>query len=146
MKIDEQAYRYVYEMQPLDRAALVKQRVPAAMIAPIAADMGISKEKFAKIAGLSLATVNPKSSNKSLLSLADSEIVVGVVKLIGQVDLIVSQSGDPIGFKAPAWFRQFIEEPVNALGGIEPAYLLDTTDGREAISELLFQIQSGAYA
>lgn len=146
MKIDEQAYRQVYEMQPLDRAALVKQRVPALMIAPIAADMGISKKKFAKIVGLSLATVNPRSSNKSLLSLTDSDLFVGVVKLIGQVDSIVNQSGAPVGFSAPAWFRQFIEQPVKALGGIKPAHLLDTTDGREAISQLLSQMQSGAYA
>ena len=36
--------------------------------------------------------------------------------------------------------------PRAALGGLTPQSLLDTADGREAVSTLLYQMKSGAYA
>ena len=80
------------------------------------------------------------------MSVDGSERLVGLAKLIGQVETIVKQSGKPVGFKPAKWFSEWIEQPAAALGGHMPADLLDTSDGREAVAKLLAQMQSGAYA
>lgn len=144
--IPKQGYRFVYDMQPVDRASLVKSGVPSTVVTSISDDMGVTKDKFVRITGLSLATLNRKIANQKALSADESERLVGLVKLIGQVDAIVKESGDPKGFKPAKWFSEWIEQPAKPLGGRKPQDLLDTNDGREAVSKLLSQMQSGAYA
>jgi uncharacterized protein (DUF2384 family) len=80
------------------------------------------------------------------MSTAESERVIGLSKLIGQVPAMVAESGDPEGFDAAKWFAAWIAEPAPALGGRKPEELLETADGREAVSKLLAQMQSGAFA
>lgn len=75
-----------------------------------------------------------------------SEWLVGYSKLIGQVEAIARQSGNPQGFDSAKWFAAWIAQPTAALGGRRPEELLDTADGCEAVSNLLAQMQSGAYA
>ena len=73
--------------------------------------------------------------------------LVGLSRLIGQVDAMVRESGEaPVGFDAARWFAAWMGEPVAALGGLRPQQLLDTADGREALATLLLQMRSGVYA
>lgn len=139
-------YYVLYDMQPVDRAGLVKGGVPSRFVGSISTDMGVTKDRFVKMTGLSKATINRKIANKSDLSADESERLVGLGKLIGQVESIVKESGSPEGFKAAKWFGDWIVQPAPALGGRKPEEFLDTSDGREAVSKLLAQIQSGAYA
>lgn len=146
MKLKNTGYHVFYDMRPVDRAGLVKSGVPSRMVGLISTDMGMSKDRFVKITGLSRATTNRKIASKTDFSVDESERLVGLIKLIGQVESIVRESGVPEGFKAAKWFSDWIEQPAPALGGLKPEELLDTSDGREAVSKLLSQIQSGAYA
>ncbi|MFN3458076.1 MAG: antitoxin Xre/MbcA/ParS toxin-binding domain-containing protein [Novosphingobium sp.] len=66
--------------------------------------------------------------------------------LIGQVEAIVAESGDPKGFDAPEWLSRWLREPLPALGGTPPVALLDTMEGQAMVAEALARIQSGAYA
>ena len=75
------------------------------------------------------------------------EKLVGVERLIGQVDAMVREAGAaPDDFDAARWFARWMADPVPALGGVAPQELLDTADGREAVSTLLYQMKSGVYA
>ena len=139
-------YYVLYDMQAVDRAGLVKSGVPSRFVGSISTDMGVTKDRFVKITGLSKATINRKIANKTDLSVDESERLVGLGKLIGQVESIVKESGSLEGFKAAKWFGDWIVQPAPALGGRKPEEFLDTSDGREAVSKLLAQIQSGAYA
>ena len=144
-------YQFVYDMQPVDRAHLVKRGVPSALARMISIDMGVTKDRFSQFTGMSISNVKRKISKnvtgpERALSRAESESMVGLARLIGQVKTIVNESGDSQGFNAAKWFGEWIEQPVKALGGQKPADLLDTADGRDAVSRLLAQMQSGAYA
>ena len=76
---------------------------------------------------------------------ADGERLLGVQRLIGQVDALVREAGEPgAGFDAARWFARWMADPVAALGGLAPQQLLDTADGREAVSTRLYQMTSGA--
>ena len=133
-------------MPSLDRADLVKRGAPSHMVGVISREMDISKERFVRIVGLPRATVTRKIASKTDLSADESERLVGLAKLIGQVESMVKESGAPAGFKPAKWFGEWIALPVPALGGRKPEEFLDTSDGREAIGKLLAQMQSGAYA
>ncbi|MFZ3141241.1 antitoxin Xre/MbcA/ParS toxin-binding domain-containing protein [Polaromonas sp.] len=69
-----------------------------------------------------------------------------LIELIGQVQAMVRESGAPAGFDPARWLGAWIGQPVPALGGRKPIEFLDTAEGRKAVSVLLSQMQSGAYA
>ena len=71
---------------------------------------------------------------------------IGVARLVGQVEAMVLESGDPAGFDAAAWVARWLTEPLPAFGGVRPAELMDTIEGQALVSSALAKTQSGAYA
>lgn len=136
----------VYVATPQDRIAIIKRGIPAARVGEISARMGIPKELLIESLGMSRATINRKAQANGLLSLAESERLLGVEYLIGQVATMVKESGDPSGFDAATWFGQWVQMPLPAVGNAKPATYMDTMEGQKLISDLLAMIQSGAYA
>lgn len=65
---------------------------------------------------------------------------------MGQVEQMVRESSDAEGFDAGKWVAGWLSQPLPALDRKSPATLMDTSEGRALISDLLAQIQSGAYA
>lgn len=70
----------------------------------------------------------------------------GVASLIGQVQTMIEESGNPEGFNAAEWVARWIDRPLPALGGQRPAELMDTSDGRVLVSNIVARMQSGAYS
>lgn len=143
----ESAQGGAFQLSALERAALVKRGVPARVVRDLSAAMGVSREQLMRVTGLARSTVERKLTARRTLSESESEKLVGLSRLIGQVDAMVRESGQPPdGFSAARWFAAWMAEPVPALGGLRPQELLDTADGREALGALLLQMKSGAYA
>lgn len=145
-KDSDNSFVCLYAMQPVDRADLIKERAPSAMVPIFSKEMDITKDRFVQIMGFSRSTMTRKIASKADLSVDESERLVGLAKLIGQVKTMVKESGNPDGFNPAKWLSGWMEQPAAALGGRKPEDLLDTSDGREAVSKLLSQMQSGAYA
>lgn len=139
-------YRMFFDMRPIDRAGVIKSGVPASVATKISKDMGFPRDRVVRLIGVPPATANRKLAQNADFSSDEGERIVGLTKLIGQVETIVRESGDPTGFEPAKWFSRWIETPVPALGGRKPEEFLDTSDGREAVSTLLAQMQSGAYS
>jgi putative toxin-antitoxin system antitoxin component (TIGR02293 family) len=136
----------VYSAEPSVRIVTIKRGVKADVFNRIARSMDRSKEQLGKTLGLSVTTVDRKAKAGEPLSAEQSERLVGIARLIGQVQTIVEQSGNPEGFDAARWLGQWLDEPLPALGGERPADLMDTAEGRGLVSNLLAMAQSGAYA
>lgn len=136
----------VYSLAPAERVALVKQGIPAGDVFKIAKTIGRPKERLMKVLGLPRATVDRKARAHQQLSIEHGERLIGFSKLVGQVQVMVQQSGDPTGFDAAKWLGQWFEKPLPALGGKCPAEYMDTSEGQQLISSLLAKMQSGAYA
>lgn len=136
----------IYDMQPIARVSLVKAGAPSSLLSSLSRGMDVPKDRLIKILGLSKSTVARKIAGQAAFSVGDSEKIVGLVKLVGQVEKMVMESGRPKGFDSAEWFGRWIEQPESALAGRKPSDLLDSSDGREAVSRLLAQMQSGAYA
>lgn len=144
---DEQLhFQDIYDMNPLDRVHIIRSGVHARVISYFAKSMDLSREHLSKTLGLSITTVDRKAKANARLTSEQSEPVVSMAKLIGQVQAIVQQSGDPDGFDAALWFAQWLDQPLPALGNSRPAEYMDTAEGRELLSNLIAHAQSGAYA
>ncbi len=135
-----------YQFNPQERIALIRQGIPASTISKLASRMGMSKEILLSSLGLSRATISRKEKDASVLSKDESERVLGVETLIGMVQTMVEQSGDPAGFDAARWVSNWLINPLPALAGATPASYLDTFEGQKLVAELLSMSQSGAYA
>lgn len=136
----------VFEATPMERIAIVKLGMKARDAKDILAQLAMPQGRTFEALNVSQATVNKKAAHDQLLSPNESERLLGVAKLVGQVQSMVSESGQPEGFSAAAWLSNWLLEPLPALGGQRPVDMMDTMEGQSLVANLLAQMQSGAYA
>jgi putative toxin-antitoxin system antitoxin component (TIGR02293 family) len=137
---------HAYRMDPQAKIEMIRNGVPAGRVSLLAARMNMGKEFLITSLGLSRATISRKERNQAVLSSDESERVLGVEHLIGMVQIMVEQSGNPEGFDAPQWLSGWLSNPLPALGGKTPASYMDTFEGQRLVADLLAMSQSGAYA
>jgi putative toxin-antitoxin system antitoxin component (TIGR02293 family) len=130
----------------LERVELVRAGVPAEVLIYLAEQMGISRERLYQTIGLPRSTGDRKVREGRVLDPDQGERVLGLARLIAQVERIVEESGDTEGFDAAGWVAQWLEDPLPALGGRRPGDLMDTAEGRSLVSNLIGQIQAASYA
>lgn len=140
------AYLDIYRATPVDRIRIIKAGVSASKAKRLISDLHFDQRVLLAALNLSTATVNRKAARDEPLTPDESERVVGVAKLVGQLQAMVEESGTSEGFDATAWLSQWLREPVPGLGGAKPVDLLDTMEGQALVSKTLAQMQSGAYA
>lgn len=136
----------MYHVDPQARIAMIRQGIPASTVGKLSSRMGMSKELLLSSLGLSRATISRKEKDATVLSRDESERVLGVEFLIGMVQTMVEQSGDPAGFDAARWVSDWLSKPLPALAGATPASYMDTFEGQKLVAELLSMSQSAAYA
>lgn len=130
----------------VERVEMVKAGLPASLLATLASDMQVPRERLYAWLGIPRTTANRKLRDGEPLSQDESERTLGLATLVGQVQRIVAESGSPDGFDAARWTAAWLDEPNAALGGQTPGGFMDTADGRTLVSGLVAQMQSGAYA
>lgn len=139
-------YSEIFRASPSDRIRLIREGVPARQAKRLIADLRVEQSILFDALNLKTATVNRKAARDEALSPEDGERVIGMARLVGQLEAILAESGDAEGFDAPAWLAQWLRAPLPALGGVRPIELLDTMEGQSLVSQALARIQSGAYA
>ncbi len=112
----------------------------------IIGDLSFAQGMAFEALNMSAATINRKAARDQTLSTDESERVIGVAKLIGQLVAMIEDSGDPGGFDVAAWLSRWLGEPLLALGGRLPLDLLDTMEGQALVGATLARMQTGAYA
>lgn len=76
----------------------------------------------------------------------DSIRLLGKARLIGRVQKMVAESGDPEGFDAAAWVAQWLETPLPAVGGETPEKFMGTAGGQALVTTILARMQWGSYS
>jgi len=145
---EDTPFRFVdlYRASPFDRISFIKQGVPARNVKLLSVYLHFDQSVMFEALNLKTATVNRKAVRDEKLSIEDGERVVGLAKLVGQLEAMLEDAGSEAGFDALAWMSRWLREPLPALGGGRPIDLLDTMEGQAVVSRALSQIQSGAYA
>lgn len=142
-------FRMAYHSSSADRIRVIKAGVSAKKVYALANAMNVSQDVMIKRLGLSKSTVSRKAQADDTLDADQGERVLGIAKLLGLVQTIVDESGDPDttkNFDAAQWFEVWLSQPNPALGGALPSTYLDTHEGQGILSTLIAQMQSGAYA
>jgi len=139
-------YVSLFREDPLAQVGLVKQGVAPKVIDGLAAGMNVSRDKLLDTLGLKRETIRRRTLKDEALSTEESSRVLGISRLIGQVQAIVEVSGNPEGFDAAAWVGNWLDRPLPALGGQRPAELMDTAEGQAVVANMILRSQSGAYA
>ena len=135
-----------YRLGPTDRIGVLRQGVPSSLVTETEARMHLSRQVLCRMMGLPVSTIQRRLTQKASLSLDESERLMGLHQLIGQVEAMVDEGGDPAGFDAGLWLADWLNRPNPALGQAPPADFLDTAEGRQLVSRLLGMMRSGAYA
>lgn len=136
----------LFQTSALERDSFVREGVPVGYVDSLADRLGESRSKLYILLRIPRATAARKKSENARLSVDSSDRVIGFAKLIGQVETIIQESGNPEGFDAAHWLKGWISRPLAALGNRRPEEFMDTSDGREMISQILARGQSGAYS
>lgn len=140
------SYLVVYRATPQERIEMIRRGIPAFEAKRLFADLSIGQGAGFEALRLATATVNKKVKQGGTLSPEESERILGFAKLVGQLEAMIQDSGDPANFDARAWMARWLTEPLPALGGARPADLLDTMEGQGLVAAALSKIQSGVYA
>ncbi len=138
-------YVHLFRAAPLDRIKMAKSGLPALQAKTIMSDLDIPAGSASRALNVPVSTLNRKTKMREALTQDESERVIGLARLIGQVQAMVDESGDPEGFDARKWTARWLGEPLPALGGARPLDLMDTMEGQTLVSDALARIQSGAY-
>ena len=139
-------YLSLFRASPLERIAIIRQGIPAEEAKQLFATLNIGQGAALASLNLSPATVNKKAKQGATLSPEESERVIGCARLVGQLESMIHESGDPKNFDAAVWIARWLTEPLPAFGGTRPADLMDTMEGQALVSSTLAKLQSGAYA
>lgn len=135
----------LFKMSPVDRVRVVKRGVTATTVVRIAKATGRPKDRVIHLLGLPRSTVDRKVRNNERLPIDQGERVLGFLKLVGQVQSMVEESGDPTDFDAARWVSSWLERPVPALGGKCPEEFMDTTEGQQVVAGLIAGARGGAF-
>jgi uncharacterized protein (DUF2384 family) len=139
-------YGKVFLASRAERFNLIDKGVPAQTLLSTIRDLGLTQDRTFKILGFPRSSILKKITARRVLERDESTLVVGLRRLIGQVEIMVAESGDPEGFNAAKWIAGWMETPNPALAGKCPADYMHLPEGQEMLSQLLAQMQSGAYA
>lgn len=137
--------KWLHRASPAERVSLIRAGVPASRIQELAAAMHVSQDRLLGMLKLPDASIRRKTRQGVMLSMEQSERVIGLARLIGQVAVMVDDSGDTKDFDAARWVGEWLEQPVAALEGGRPADYMETLTGQTLVSSLLIQSQAGVF-
>lgn len=135
----------LFRTSRFERVSIVKSGLPAEYVKVLSVSLRMPIERFYRTTGLLRPTVDRKIRSSGILNQDESERVMGIARLVGQAQSLVRDSGEGGDFDAGQWVGDWLERPLPALGGKLPREFMDTVDGREIVSDLLSQQQSGTY-
>jgi putative toxin-antitoxin system antitoxin component (TIGR02293 family) len=139
-------FSVIYSLPPLVRIALIENGIPASHLNSLAVLMEMNKEDLLTCLRLSRTAVQRKIKEEQTLTTDESERVLGLESLIGQVSTMMAESGTKHdNFDAAKWVATWLQAPIPALGNKRPADYMKTIEGQKYISSLLMTVRGEAY-
>lgn len=140
------AFHHAYRASPIEKITEIRSGVPVARLRNLAQEMALPQSTVTGYLGLARSSVRHKTDEKRMLTKDAGALVIGIESLIGQVDIMVAESGDPTGFSAAQWVASWISTPNPVMGGVAPSTFMDTIEGQHLVAGILAMAQTSAYA
>ena len=141
-----QQYVKAFKASGQDLVDAVNAGAPTAFVHTLADHMHIPRHHLMARLGFASSTIRRRAASQAQLTKEESSRVLGLARIIGQVQSMVEESGGAEDFDAAPWVAQWMETPIPALGGRRPSEYMDTAEGQSVVSRLLSQARSGAFA
>ena len=142
-------YAALGRLSSVESSTLVRRGIEAESVKLMARDLGLDQSLLADALHIARSTLGRKLARRGLLSVEDSAKVLGVARLVGEVDRILAESGDPAlmkDFSVVQWVGEWMQAPVGALGFRRPLDYLDNVYSQQIVFQLLGQMQAGTFA
>lgn len=139
----------VRQMSPLELHIVTKAGLPASVIAELSAALQRPIGSTSRMLGVPASTLARQAKAEAMLSQPLADRTMRAVGLIGLVQSMVAEYGDPAlakDFDAAHWLNGWLDRPQPSLQMRKPAELLDTASGVEAVETLLKRIAVDAFA
>ena len=107
--------------EPIERINMIRRGILASEAKRILSGLAVTQGSAMVALNISVATMNRRVSNKDRLPPAESERVFGVARLVGQLQNIVEESGNPHDFDATAWMSRLVERAAPGPGRHSPS-------------------------
>lgn len=147
---NEIRYVDIATQSPSENSDIVRRGIRAGFIRQLANDLEIDQSTLTDHLGIARSTYTRKLRTGEFLSSGDSAIALGVARIIGEVDRVLLESGDPEqmgdSFHVAEWTGKWLKQPIGALGNRRPLDYLDNAFGQETVLQLIRQMQTGAFA
>lgn len=143
------AYRSIAASSPSEKSDMVRAGLSTGFVKQMASDLAIDQSVLTDSMGIARSTFTRKAKNHEVLSSGESAVALGLARIIGEIERILAESGDPgqmETFDITGWVGTWLREPVPALGGRVPLEFMDNPYGQETVLQLIGQMQSGAFA
>jgi uncharacterized protein (DUF2384 family) len=125
---------------------MIRRGLQVCDVERVIGDLAFDRDTIAKVLGSFPTRGNRNVGRSNALSRTGGERVIGLAKLVGQLQATVDELGGPTAFDGAAWLAQWLRTPLPTLAGTRPIELIDTMEGQTLISALLAQLPSGAHA
>lgn len=138
-------YLTIYHASAQDRIGVVRAGIRSSIAKRIVDDLDMPAVLTYEALHLPISAINRKATTDTVLRPDESERILGLAKLVGQVEFMAQGMEDVEGFDAQVWTSRWLREPMPALGGATPLDYMGTMEGQALVSDTLARIQSGAY-
>lgn len=138
-------YIAIYHASAQDRLRIIRAGIKASLAKQIVDDLDMPVALACQALHIPTSTISRKSKTDAFLRSDEAERILGLVRLVGQMESMAQGMEDVEGFDARAWTSRWLREPVPALGGVTPLDYMDTMEGQALVSDILARSQSGAY-
>jgi len=130
----------LYKANPMERIEMVRAGFPVSFFSKTAKLLRITHGQLCRVLSISKTSIARKKQAGKSLSLAQSERVLGILMLVGEVEAIMTDKGDnSVKFDAGTWISGWINEPLPALNHLTPQQLMDTDEGWRLVRRMLRQ-------
>jgi uncharacterized protein (DUF2384 family) len=132
---------------PLERIALERHGVPAALLQALAKRLALPMGKLLEYIELPKATAAKKIAEGGVIAGTSGQALIAIARLLGIAWEMQRDLPDDVGrdFDVDAWLGRWLGTAQPALAGHAPGQLLSTPTGLGAVVRVLGAIQSGAY-
>jgi len=121
----------------LEMAKLVSSGLPAVVLRQIASALGVHPSGLAPLVNINEKTVQRRLGANAKLKPAESERVARLMRVVARAVEV---------FADEASARQWLSQPLKALGGQTPLALVATEPGAREVEQLLGRLEHGVFA
>lgn len=138
-------YLATYHASAQDRIGIIRAGITASFAKRIVDDLDMPVALTCQALHIPTSTISRKSKTDAFLRADEAERILGLMRLVGQMESMAQGMEDVEGFDARAWTSHWLREPVPALGGATPLDYMGTMEGQALVSDILARSESGAY-